>query len=77
MLLDTPCSKDEADFWVANYGSMIALSPMTAKANQACADGVIDFEDWQVMGGSIMVDHRMANDLIDHLQEDGFTFAEE
>ena len=71
------CARAEADFLVANYGSMIALSPMTAKARKACDDGTISFEDWQVMGGSIMVDHRMAGDLIEHLRDDGFIIAEE
>ena len=70
-------ARDEADFLVANYGSIVALSPMTAKAREACGDGTIAFEDWQVMGGSIMVDHRMAVDLLDHLRDDGFIIAEE
>ena len=68
---------NKADFLVADYGSIIALSPMTAKARGACGDGTIAFEDWQVMGGSIMVDHRMAGDLLEHLQADGFTITDE
>jgi hypothetical protein len=71
------CARAEADFWIANLGGMVALSPMSAKANQAVADGKIDFEDWQVMGGSIMVDHRMAADLLENLKNDGFTIGEE
>ena len=77
MILDSPCSKDEADFLVANYGSMISITPISADANKACDVGVIDFEEWQLMGSSIMVDHRMANDLIDRLRDDGFVIAEE
>ena len=50
------------DFLVADYGSIVALSPMSAAANQAVADGVIAYEEWQMMGGSIMVDHRLADD---------------
>lgn len=68
---------DTADFLVGNCGSMVALSPMTAKAREACGDGTIVFEDWQMMGGSIMVDHRMAEDLVEHLRDDGFTVADE
>ncbi len=68
---------NEADFLVANYGSMVALSPMSAKANKACEEGKIDFEEWQVLGGSIMVDHRMADDLLENLRNDGFTVVEE
>ena len=68
---------NDADFLIANYGSMIALSPMTAKARGACGDGTIAFEDWQVIGGAIMVDHRVADDLLENLREDGFTIADE
>ena len=68
---------NKADFLVANYGSMVALSPMTAKAREACGDGTINFEDWQVLGGSIMVDHRMAEDLLENLRNDGFAIADE
>jgi hypothetical protein len=69
--------KAEADFLVANCGSMLALTPMTPKARKACGDGTIAFEDWQMMGGSILVDHRMADDLLEHLRDDSFTTAEE
>jgi hypothetical protein len=70
-------ARDEADFLVANYGSMVAITPISADANKACDVGVIDYEEWQVVGGSIMVDHRMAVDLLDHLRDDGFIIAEE
>ena len=30
-----------------------------------------------MIGGSIMVDHRVADDLLEHLREDGFTIADE
>jgi hypothetical protein len=70
-------ARDEADFLVANYGNMVAITPMSADANKACDVGVIDYEEWQVVGGSIMVDHRMAVDLLDHLRDDGFIIAEE
>jgi len=69
--------KTNADFLVGNLGSIVALTPMTPKAMGACDDGTINFEDWQVLGGSIMVDHRMADELLDNLQADGFTTAEE
>ena len=73
----TTIAKAEADFTFANYGSMIALSPMSADANKAVDAGLIDYEEWQLLGGSIMVDHRMAENLIDHLRNDGFTVVEE
>ena len=71
------CAKADADFWVANLGGMVAVTPISADANKACDTGVIYYEDWQVMGGSIMVDHRMAADLIENLKNDGFTISEE
>jgi len=73
----TECARSEADFLVANYGSMMAITPISADANKACDTGVIAYEPWQLTGGSIMVDHRMADDLIQHLRDDGFTIAEE
>jgi hypothetical protein len=72
------CAKDEADFWVARMpGGMVALTPISADANKACDVGVIDVEEWQVIGGSIMVDHRMAGDLVCLLRNDGLIVAEE
>lgn len=70
-------AKDETDFLVANLGSMVALTPISADANKACDVGVIDYEEWQVIGGSIMVDPRMASDLLTNLQRQGFTITEE
>jgi hypothetical protein len=66
-----------ADFLVGNYGGMRSLTPMTQAAREACEDGTIAVESWQMLGGSVMVDHRMADDLIQSLQEDGFVVAEE
>ena len=73
----TNTAKDETDFLVANLGSMVALTPISADAAKACDVGVIDYEEWQVIGGSIMVDPRMASDLLTNLQRQGFTITEE
>ena len=70
-------AKAETDFLVADYGSIIAITPISADANKACDVGVIDYEEWQLMGSSIMVDRRMAGDLIEHLRDDGFVVAAE
>ena len=67
----------ETDFLVANLGSMAAITPISADANKACDVGVIDYEEWQAIGGSIMVDHRVAADLLDNLRGQGFTVAVE
>ena len=68
---------NEPDFTTASHSNMVALTPMSAKANQAVAQGVIDFQNWQTYAGSILVDRHMAADLIANLQRDGFTVAPE
>lgn len=65
------------DFTIANLGNIVAFTPMTAKAREACEDGTVVFEDWQVMGGSIMVEHRCAAVLVENLRDDGFVVADE
>ena len=67
----------EVDFTIANLGSIVAFTPISADANKACDAGVIAYEDWQVMGGSIMVEHRYAADLVQNLRDDGFVVADE
>jgi hypothetical protein len=56
---------------------MVALTPISADAAKACDVGVINYEEWQVIGGSIMVDPRMASDLLTNLQQQGFTITDE
>lgn len=65
------------DFLVENYGSIVAVTPMSADANKAVDAGLIDYEEWQLMGASIMVDHRCAEGLLDHLRGEGFTISDE
>lgn len=67
----------ETDFLVGNFGSMVALTPISADANKAVDAGLIDYEEWQLMGGSVMVDSRMAGDLLDNLRAGGFSIADE
>jgi hypothetical protein len=63
-----------ADFLVADYGSVVGFTPMTEKAKQATGkEGVIASEPWQWLDGNLMVDHRMSDDLIENLQNDGFS----
>jgi hypothetical protein len=68
---------NEPDFTTASHSNMVALTPMSAKANQAVAQGVIDFQNWQTYAGSILIDRHMAGDLIANLERDGFTVAPE
>ncbi len=68
---------NEPDFSTANYGNMTALSPRSNKAYQAIVEGLIAFEDWHEHAGSILIDRRMADDVIANLRRDGFTVAVE
>ena len=67
----------ECDFTFASCGNMVAITAISADANKAVDAGLIAYEEWQLMGGSIMVDHRMAENLVDNLRNDGFTVTEE
>ena len=71
------CSTDEPDFLVAHCGSMVAVTPISADANKAVDVGLIEYEEWQLQGATIMVDHRMADDLTHRLKDYGFVVAEE
>jgi hypothetical protein len=65
------------DFTFVNQGGMVALTPMSADANKAVDSGLIAWDVWQLVGGSIMVDHRMFSDLKESLESEGFTVQEE
>ena len=67
----------EVDFTIANLGNIVALTAISADASKACDAGVIAYEEWQVMGGSILVEHRYAADLIENLRDDGFVIVDE
>ena len=66
----------DTDFLVSECGYGTALTPVSAKAREACRSR-IPAEPWQWMFGSVMVDYRMAYDLVADLQADGFTFAKD
>jgi len=61
---------NEPDFLIADYGSIVAVTPMSADANKAVDAGLIAYEEWQLMGCSIMVDHGAADGLLHHLRGD-------
>ena len=67
----------EPDFTIAHYGNVVAITPMSAKANEAVAQGAFSFERWRVGAGSIFVDRRTADEIITNLRSDGFTVEEE
>lgn len=67
----------EPDFVFGITGNMVGLTPMSAGANKAVDAGLISYEDWQLMGATIMVDHRMFPDLKQSLEDQDFTVIEE
>lgn len=67
----------EPDFTIAHCGNVVVITAMSAKANEAVAQGALSFERWHAGAGSIFVDRRTADELIANLQRDGFIVVEE
>ena len=63
----------DADFLVFECGNGTCLTPLSEKARNACQDR-IGVEPWNWMFGSVVVDDRIASDLITNLKAGGFTF---
>ena len=57
------------DFEITRHGNIFAFCPMTAKAKKALEN--IQYEDWQMFGGSLMIDQHYAGELADHLMDEG------
>ena len=75
MAVQQETEQEVADFAVSNQGSIWLFTPQTEWANELCLDGTISIADWQWMGDSFGVDHRMGADLVENLQYDlGVTF---
>jgi hypothetical protein len=69
---------EAVDFVIADHGTLVSLAPMTKKAKEATGEGgIIESQPWQWLGCSLMVDHRMADNLIENLRNDGFSIGNE
>jgi hypothetical protein len=65
-------TKAPTDFNINDGGSIVSITPLTAQAREWMTDNV-HTESWQWMGPTLAVDHRMAQDLIDGINDAGFS----
>ena len=63
-----------ADFDIIDHGTLVGFKPLNDEA-QAWMDENVQSESWQFFGHSLMVDHRMAQGLVDLIEEEGFTYG--
>ncbi len=66
---------DEVDVFIDNQGTIVAITPMTRAAREWLEDNC-QTEPWQWLGVTLGVEHRYAGDIIEGLQEAGFTVGE-
>lgn len=65
---------NEPDFQVSDEGSVLALQPMNDRSRGFASES-LGLEGWQWMGNRFVLDHRPAQDLIEQLESEGFTFS--
>ena len=61
---------------VRNEGTILLLIPESVEERKWLMDNT-ENEDWQWLGPNMVVDHHMCDDLIEGLQEAGFTVEPE
>lgn len=59
------------DVEISDQGTVITFTPLTTRARFWFNENV-EFESWQWLRGTLAVDHRPAQGLIDGLSEGGF-----
>ena len=62
---------DEIDFLVRPHGTIWTFEPVTERAKEFTGTD-LDVQSWQWFGPAFGVDHRLANDLVTALQDEGF-----
>lgn len=62
---------NDIDFLVRPQGTIWLFEPVTDRAREYTFT-VLDVQDWQWAGPAFGVDHRIANDLIAALEEEGW-----
>lgn len=62
----------ETDFLVRPHGTIWLFDPVSERAKKFTGTD-LDVQDWQWIGPAFTVDHRLANDLIAALEEEGLT----
>lgn len=63
----------QIDFHITNNGSTFSFTPVTPTAIAWVDD--LPLEDWQWLGPSFVVDHRLAHDLVNGIVDAGFEVA--
>lgn len=66
----------DKDILVNDQGSIVMLTPISPEAREWISQYVA-FESWQWFGGSLCVEHGYADDLIEGMQAEGLTVAQE
>ena len=62
------------DVLTDNFGSIVGITPMTPIARE-WIDENCQTEPWQWLGGTLNVDRRYADDLVEGMAEAGLTIA--
>lgn len=62
----------EFDFDLANSGSLVGLTPLSPAAREWMQENV-SAESWQYMGATLWIDGRMAEAIVEGIQNDGMT----
>ena len=60
------------DVLTDNFGSIVGITPMTPTAREWIGENV-DAEPWQWLGGTLNIDRRYADDLVEGMVEAGLT----
>lgn len=67
---------NDIDFIVRPHGTIWLFEPVTERAKEYTF-AVLDVQDWQWDGPAFGVDHRVANDLVIALEEEGWVVTVE
>ncbi len=67
---------NEIDFLVCPQGTIWTFEPLTERAKNFTGTD-LDVADWQWLGNAFGVDHRVANDLVSALEDEGFVVRSE
>ena len=62
------------DFTVNDQGSVILLSPQSKLAH-AWLNRNIQAEPWQWLNGGLAIDHRMAGDILQAIEDEGLSIG--
>ena len=72
MQLSTACGYFAADFQFEDHFGVVRLTPLTQAARD-WIDAHVDYEDWQMFGGGIVIEPRYARPILEGLVADGLT----